>query len=283
MTWRVVVGTLLVVATIIIVAFTAINEPARMAGFEEGFTGRSIEAGAALFQSNCTPCHGIQGQGIPGVAPALNTPALFDGTRLQQVGWSGTLEDFLQLTIAGGRPLASTGTTYPQRMPTWSQDYGGPLRPDQVNNLVDFVMNWDTAAEGAAVAEEPGTAAPPAESVGTNLTDPPLPDGDVANGQALTESLGCIGCHVTATVGPAWMADSHPSGAGIGARAAEIISIAEYAGEATNAAEYLRESIVSPSAYIVEGFPDGVMPAIYADSLSIQDAADIVAYLETLK
>ena len=27
-------------------------------------------------------------------------------------------------------------------MPTWSQDYGGPMRPDQIRDLVNFVMNW---------------------------------------------------------------------------------------------------------------------------------------------
>ncbi len=282
MTWRVVVGTLLVVATMIIVAFVSINEPARMADFDAGFEARSIEAGAALFESNCMSCHGITGQGIPGVAPALNSADLFDGTRLTEVGWSGALEDYVRLTVAGGRPLASTGTSYPQRMPTWSQEYGGPLRTDQVENLVDFVMNYRLAYT-AGVGAETSAEAPAAAGIGTNLTDPTLPAGDAARGEQITMDLGCVGCHVTATVGPAWLADSHPSGTGIGMRAGEIVSAADYTGEATNAVEYLRESIVSPNAYLSTGFTAGVMPAIYADGLTAQDVADIIAYLETLK
>lgn len=282
MTWRVVVGTLLVVATMIIVAFTAINEPARMADFDAGFEARSIEVGAALFESNCMSCHGITGQGIPGVAPALNTPDLFDGTRLAEAGWLGSLDDFVRLTVAGGRPLASSGTTYPQRMPTWSQEYGGPLRIDQVENLVDFVMNYGLTYE-SGTGTETAAAAPAVEGIGTNLTDPPLPAGDAARGEQLTVDLGCVGCHVTATVGPAWLADSHPSGAGIGTRAGEIVNASDYAGGATNAVEYLREAVVNPNAYLSTGFTAGVMPAIYADSLTAQDVADIIAYLETLE
>ena len=52
MTWRTVLGTIFIVATTIITAFWAINEPARMAEAEAGFHGRSIEAGASLFENN---------------------------------------------------------------------------------------------------------------------------------------------------------------------------------------------------------------------------------------
>ena len=147
MTVRVVIGTILVLVTMMITAFVIINEPARMTDFEAGYKGRSVEAGAGLYQSGCKGCHGAQGEGLEGIAPALNARDLFDGTRLKEIGWAGTTRDFIYSTISGGRPRASAAfSAYPQRMPTWSQEFGGPLRVDQVRNLTDFVMNWEKDA-----------------------------------------------------------------------------------------------------------------------------------------
>src|SRR5215216_5094631 len=47
-----------------------------MAAFDKEFAGRSIESGAMLFASNCSPCHGADGRGSSR-APALNSPVLF--------------------------------------------------------------------------------------------------------------------------------------------------------------------------------------------------------------
>ena len=87
MTWRTVVGTLATFVTTIVVAFWLINEPARMKEAEDGFAGRSMEAGAAIYENNCTRCHGPAGGGLVGLAPAIYNPALFDGSRLAEVGW----------------------------------------------------------------------------------------------------------------------------------------------------------------------------------------------------
>ena len=48
-----------------------------------------------------------------------------------------------------------------------------------------------------------------------------------------------------------------------------------------SAEEYIRNSMVNPSDYLVEGFPD-VMAKNLAQVLSSQDIADLVAYLMTL-
>ena len=77
MVTRVALGTFFMVATLMIVSFTAIDEPARMAQFESGYEGRSVEAGAALYANNCATCHGPDGKGIAGRAPALNAAGLF--------------------------------------------------------------------------------------------------------------------------------------------------------------------------------------------------------------
>ncbi|MCL4250421.1 MAG: c-type cytochrome [Anaerolineae bacterium] len=74
---RVLVGTIAFLASMALVGWLAINEGGRMASFEVQYTARSIERGAALFAVNCSECHGPNGLGGAGVAPALNSPHLF--------------------------------------------------------------------------------------------------------------------------------------------------------------------------------------------------------------
>ncbi len=89
--------------------------------------------------------------------------------------------------------------------------------------------------------------------------------GDVAAGRALYTALGCVACHSldgTPGVGPSYL--------GLGERAGSMI-------EGYSAEEYIRESILRPCDYVVEGF-NCVMPQNYADQLSSQDLADLVAF-----
>jgi mono/diheme cytochrome c family protein len=74
---RVLVGIIAFVSIMVLVGWVAINENARMASFERQYNARSIERGAELFAANCTTCHGTDGLGGAGVAPALNNPQLF--------------------------------------------------------------------------------------------------------------------------------------------------------------------------------------------------------------
>jgi len=140
---QIALGMLAFLALIGVLVVVAIGEPGRMAEVTQAFEARQVETGASLFEANCRPCHGPQGRGIEGVAPALNAPDLFDGYRLAAVGFSGTLPDYVRGVVAAGRPVPSAGTTYPQRMPTWGQAYGGPLRSDQVDALVAFMKEFE--------------------------------------------------------------------------------------------------------------------------------------------
>ncbi len=74
---RVFVGTLMFLAIMVLTGWIAINEPGRMAAFEQQHLARSIEKGAELFAANCSTCHGTDGYGLLGRAPGLNNPALF--------------------------------------------------------------------------------------------------------------------------------------------------------------------------------------------------------------
>jgi mono/diheme cytochrome c family protein len=289
MSWRVIVGTLSLVITMILLGYVAVTEQDRMANFDTAYTARQIEAGATLFENNCATCHGLNGEGSPR-APTLNTPDLLvNGKRLADAGFAGTVHDFILLTVSAGRPRASaTFAQYPQRMPTWSQDYGGPLRDDQIQYIVTYVMNW---APGLANAT-PGPTQPAVTPVGADITQK-LPAGDATAGQAVVQAQGCTACHISqggaATIGPNWQPASDNNNQGVGTRAPLRIKAADYKGKATSGDQYIFESIVAPDAYIVPGNPayapggTSIMPHDFATKLSAQNVADVIAYLDTIK
>ncbi|HET7009555.1 MAG TPA: cytochrome c [Anaerolineales bacterium] len=277
MKWQAALGGISMAALTAAFAWIALGESNRMAQADQAYAAQEIEAGALEFESLCRPCHGPQGLGTP-LAPPLNTASLFDGSRLQAVGYTGTVDDYVRGVISAGRPVPSEGTNYPQRMPTWSQRYGGPLRDDQIDSLVAFVMNWEDRALAGGGAT-PGTVS--GESVGTDIAQE-LPEGDAENGKTLSEGvLGCAACHVLSAAGPAWL----PAGGvpGIGARVETRFTEAGYAGAATTPEQYLLESIVDPNVHLVEGFAARIMPANFGTRMTAQEAADLIAYMLTLR
>ena len=74
---RILVGIASFVGIMVSIGWIGINEPARMATFQDQYTGRSIERGAYLFNQNCSTCHGVDGRGLQGRAPGLNNPHQF--------------------------------------------------------------------------------------------------------------------------------------------------------------------------------------------------------------
>jgi mono/diheme cytochrome c family protein len=274
---EIMLGLLLTLVATSIMLFAGFNEEQRMQQWAVESNAESIEIGAALYAEACASCHGPQGKGVPGLCPPLNDRAFFT-TRMQEVGWSGTMKDFIVSTVAAGR-LASTrpdqyvGNGRPA-MPSWSQDYGGPYRVDQVENIADYIMNWET--EALAAPEGPVQVV---QGVGTDITVS-LPAGDAARGEATAAALGCAACHISTAAGPAWLPGAEP---GIGERAAQRFQAADYTGNAASAEQYLLESIVLPNAYIVSGFAAGVMPQTYGDTVTAEQTADMIAYLLSLK
>lgn len=56
-----------------------------------------------------------------------------------------------------------------------------------------------------------------------------------------------------------------------------------YKGTAKSTPEYIMESVVSPSTYVVKGFPDNLMPKIFGQKLSAGALKKIVDYLSQVK
>ena len=104
------------------------------------------------------------------------------------------------------------------------------------------------------------------------------PVGDAAAGETLFKQTiigtqpGCATCHSLnpdeVLVGPAM--------AGIGSRAGTRVS-------GLSAEAYIRESILHPDNYVVEGFQPGVMVQVWEDELTPEQVDDLVAYLLTLE
>ena len=273
-----IIGTLLILITTAVVIVYGLNERNRMEEFEMAQQGRAIEAGATLFEAQCSRCHGTQGTGIPGLCPPLNDRYFFD-QRMKDVGWNGTLEDYIVSTASSGRLSSTRPDQYPGQgvpaMPSFSQQVGGPLRDDQIRNIAAFIMNWEETA--TAIQEVPTPSGPLA---GTDITKT-LPQGDPQNGEVLAQSFACTTCHIDAPTGPYWPAsDTEPA---IGERSETRIAQSDYSGQAGTADEYLYEAIVNPGIYLVTGFADGVMPNNYGSTLTEQDLADIIAYLLSLE
>jgi mono/diheme cytochrome c family protein len=109
-----------------------------------------------------------------------------------------------------------------------------------------------TPTADTVVGEQPAAPQPPAQ-------------GDAQAGKQVYAQSGCGGCHV---FGPAGSSGT------TGPTLDELPQYAETAGQPLD--EFVRESLVSPDAYVEEGFPEGVMPAFSGDEKQL---ADLVAFL----
>ena len=121
-------------------------------------------------------------------------------------------------------------------------------------------MNFEPYALGQVATVEP--LLPPA--------DESTPEG---RGQAVFLQAGCNACHAisgisTGNIGP--VLD------GLASRAGNRVS-------GLTAEEYIHQSIVNPSAYVVEGFADGIMPPTFGETLTEEQIGDLVAFLLTLQ
>ena len=253
-----------IIATCLIgalLALAGLRESARMANAQAEQSAGAIGRGATLFGTTCAGCHGITGRGIEGVAPALNSPEFFS-TRLQEMNYPGTLRGYVESVVATGRTKRSEN--YSAVMPPWSQAYGGPLRPDEIQDIVRYVQNWEGMALGGIVV--PKGAEPNAKAG----------NAPAAMGKVAYSGHMCLGCHGW----PGRGGVTGPDLAGIGAYDAE--RMAELTPE-----QYIRVSILAPSARITADCPPGpcpdMMPRNYGEELTQQELDDLVSYLLTLR
>ena len=272
---KIIWGILAVLLMLALVLVLGVIEEDRMQAQSLNWEGRRIEKGAEIFVSNCSACHGMNGEG--GAGPALNSKYFFT-QRLADVGFAGTLYDYIELTVASGRP-SKVDTQWSVMMPTWSSRYGGPLRDDQTEQVARYVMNWETQALEQTADEDPWI---PFEDTPTTV----VPTGDEIQGDAdagavqeprapseLFVSMGCIACHNLDEI----QTDSNrgPVGPNMG-------NLAENASTRVSgqlAQEYVHNSIVSPNSHVVDGYFPNIMPQTFAEQMTEEEINSLVNWL----
>lgn len=227
-----------------------------------------VSAGKDVWhQKNCVNCHTLLGEG------AYYGPDL---TKITQQRGAAYLRAFLRdpsqfYSERVHRRLMPNPKLTEQEMTQiiafldWVShidNQGWPPRP--------ILVSGGQMAGAASVAEPTGVAS----------------DQPVAVGEALfrTTPPGCFACH---SISPG-VNLAGPSLAGIGTRAAAIVDSASYTGKATDADDYIRESIVNPHAYLVPGpiYSSGgrsFMPDNYHTTLTDEQIDQLVEYLATLR
>jgi mono/diheme cytochrome c family protein len=277
---KITLGILLALGAIVLMLLVLLTEEARMEAQTASWEGRRIENGADLYYNNCKSCHGPDGRGLPGVGPALNSHYFFT-QRAGDVGWAGSLHDYVELTVAAGRP-SKTNTQWAAVMPTWGNTYGGPMREDQVRAVTAYVMNWEQAALQQTAEQDPwqpflDVAKPasqqsiqPGEAV---EEEPAAATEGPRDPETLFTVMGCAGCH---NLQEAQTANNRgPIGPHLGNL--EETALQRVAG--MSAEEYVHESIVAPNAFVVQGYPSGIMPQDYGRRMSEEEIQAMVAWL----
>jgi hypothetical protein len=195
------------------------------------------------------------------LGPALSDKTFFT-TRLTEVGWLDTLEAYIFAATAQGRLMATrpmyAGDGKTAVMAPWLDQYGGPLREDQIHNLAAFVMNWKPTALGETVLAE--LVVPK-----TNLNDPRT----VKRGkQVFLENCGTChsiqGIHTAKQQGP---------------DLTDIAQTGESRQSDLSAEEYIRESFLLPNAFVVEGYDPQKLGYGCGGILSVSQLDEVTAFL----
>ena len=95
-------------------------------------------------------------------------------------------------------------------------------------------------------------------------------DETATAGRELFISTGCNACHT--------LGDANAT-AQVGPELDEVATVAEDREKGKSAEDYIRESIVDPAAFEVEGYSGTTMPGNYADQLTPEEIDTLVEYL----
>jgi cytochrome c2 len=157
-------------------------------------------------------------------------------------------------------------------MPTWSQEFGGPMEGYEIDEVVAYVLNWgedpELCGEGAVV-----------EAVEWPESWEDLPEGNAEAGAEQYQANACFACH------------GQPDGSVPAAVGPDLSNIANNAAERVegmSAQQYIYESVLDPNAFIAPECPTGPcaepsqMRLDYANVFDEQGLADLIAYYMTL-
>jgi cytochrome c oxidase subunit II len=95
-------------------------------------------------------------------------------------------------------------------------------------------------------------------------------ESPVAAGREIFTSAGCNACHTL---------DDADATAQVGPDLNQLARVAENRVQGTTAEDYVRESIVDPPAFVVDGYDGDTMPGNFADQLTPEEIDTLVEYL----
>jgi mono/diheme cytochrome c family protein len=195
--------------------------------------------GKALFIQKCGACHTLARAGTKGIQ-GPNLDAAFAAARAQGFGRSGI------------RGVVRDQLSHVRR---------GSIMP---RNLVTGNAARDVAAYVAFAAANPGP------DTGALATAGQGSGGN--NGKAIFTSNGCNSCHT--------LSSAAASGT-VGPNLNTLKSSATRYGKPLHETpqQYVTQSIKDPNAFVVPGYPKGVMPSNFATSLKPAQIAALVKYL----
>ncbi len=230
----------------------------------------AVSAGKDVWhQGNCINCHTLLGEG------AYYAP------------------DLTKITDQRGEPYLTAFLKDPGQF--YSEKQHRRLMPnpklsdEEIAQVIAF-LGWVSKIDNQGWPPRPilvsGGTFPGSQETAGSAMGGAASDSPVALGQELFRGTppGCASCHsLVAGVNLAG-----PSLADLADQAATIIASPGYQGKATTPEEYIRESILDPSAYVVPGamYSAGgrsFMPDNYSQTLEPAQVENIVAYLMTLR
>ena len=263
-----IIGTLLFSATFVGLTIDSHRQFGKLTNADK-LTPQVIEGKHVWHRKNCINCHTLMGEG------AYYAPDL---TKITQQRGAAYLTAFLK---------------DPSQF--YSEEKNRRLMPNQnlteqeikdVISFLDWVSNIDTAGwPPRPIVVSSGQLA--GAYTGQNPTpNVAVSDNPIAQGEAIfrNPAHACATCHSTQP----GVVMAGPSLAGIGTRAAGHIGNADYKGKAKDAAGYIHESIVEPSAHLVPGATfsaagTSFMPPGLDKGMTSEQLDQLVAYLSSLR
>lgn len=260
------IGTLVFALTFIVLTIDSHRKFGKLTNSDQ-ITQEVIDGKHVWHRKNCINCHTLLGEG------AYYAPDL---TKITTQRGSAYLRQFLK-----DPTLFYSEETARRIMPNQN------LSDTDITNLIAF-LDWVSKIDNQGWPPRPiivSGAAIPGSNVG-GPTPQAASDDPIAQGDALFNSSppSCFSCH---SLSPD-VVIAGPSLSGIAELAEQRISDPSYTGSATDAASYIHESIVDPSAYLVPGAnfsANGIsfMPDNFETTLTSEQIDQLVQYLLTVK
>jgi len=153
------------------------------------------------------------------------------------------------------------------------------LSPVELNAVIGWLQSKDTPGEFGKVTVPLPSAddSPPAEEASGGGEEAPLFVTGTESIDDMINTLGCPLCHTIPGIEGAMGT--------LGPKLTEKVNAPlrlkdpNYKGTAKTGHEYTKESILNPNAYIVEGFPEGVMPQDFGSKLSVDALNKLVDFI----